>query len=74
MLTKQAAITYIITMNIQTLSTTMAQGRVQEQAAVKVQSMAIQNMKESGDKLERLMDSTQLLSDPAKGNLLDIRA
>ena len=52
----------------------MAQGRVQEQAAVQVQSMAIQNMKESGDKLAQIMDSSQMLTDPAKGNLLDIRA
>ena len=63
-------------MNIQSLSTDMAQGRVQEEAAVRVQSMAMQNIRNTGEDLTRIMDSaqtqTQVITDPARGNFLDL--
>ena len=50
----------------------MSQTRVQEEAAVKVQAMLIQTIKEESADLARLMDSAKILSDPAKGKFLDM--
>jgi len=58
-------------MEIQSLSTNMAQGRVQEEAAVRVHTMAMQNVREAGEDLTRLMESAQTITDPARGNYLD---
>ena len=58
-------------MDIQSLSMNMAQGRVQEEAAVRVQAMALQNMKDAGVDLARLMESSQAITDPAKGNYVN---
>jgi len=61
-------------MDIQSLSMNMSQTRVQEQAAVSVQAMAMRSMKDMGAALERLMDSANTFTDPAKGNNIDILA
>ena len=50
----------------------MTQSRVQEEAAVKVQAMAMQNIKDASGDLARLMDSAKIISDPAKGNYLNL--
>ena len=63
------------TMDIQSLSMDMAQGRVQEEAAVKVQAMMLQNIKDASADLARLMDSAQAaqsITDPARGNYLNL--
>ena len=52
----------------------MSQTRVQEQAAVSVQAMAMRSMKDMGAALERLMDSANTFTDPARGNNIDILA
>ena len=52
----------------------MAQSRVQEEAAVRVQAMVLQNMKDAGAELERLMESSQIITDPSKGNYVDMFA
>ena len=59
-------------MDIQTLSSNMSQNQVQEEAAVKVQAMAMQTIKDASADLAKLMDSTQAIADPAKGNFLNI--
>ena len=59
-------------MEIQNIPAVTAQGRIQEEAAVKVQAMAMQNMKDTGAELARLMDSAKVLTDPAKGNYLNM--
>ena len=46
----------------------MAQSKVQEGAAVLVQAKALQSMKDMGADLAKLMDSANIISDPAKGN------
>ena len=61
-------------MDIQSIATGMAQSRVQEEAAVRIQSMAIENMKASGEDMARVLDSAQAVTDPARGNFLDINA
>ena len=61
-------------MDIQSLATNMAQGRVLEEAAVQVQAMALQNMKDEGADLGRIMESAQVITDPAKGTHLDMFA
>ena len=52
----------------------MAQSRVQEEAAVQVQAMALRNIKDMGADLARLMESTQIITDPAMGNNIDMFA
>jgi len=59
-------------MDIQNLSMNMAQGRIQEEAAVRVQSMALDTARERSEDLTRLMNSTQVMRDPARGNNLDM--
>ena len=58
-------------MDIQSLSVNMAQSRVQEEAAVRVQAMALDTVKETGEDLARLMNSAEVITDPAKGNYLN---
>jgi len=55
----------------------MSQTRVQENAAVLVQAKALQNMKETGAALARLMDSANInaantITDPARGKYLNM--
>ena len=59
-------------MDIQGLSVAMSQGRVQEEAAVRVQAMAIGTAKEQAADLSRLMESAEVITDPSKGNFLDV--
>ena len=59
-------------MDIQNLSMNMAQNRVQEEAAVQVQAMAMQNIRETSEDLSRLMECAQTITDPARGNFLDM--
>ena len=59
-------------MEIQSLSENMSQSRVQEEAAVKVQAMKQQSIKDAGADLARIMDSAKVLADPAKGNYLNL--
>ena len=50
----------------------MAQTRVLEEAAVKVQAMTLQTIKNAASDLSRLMDSANTITDPAKGNYLNM--
>ena len=50
----------------------MAQSRVQEEAAVRVQAMAAQNIRDQAAELAKLMDSAQKINDPARGNNLNL--
>ena len=50
----------------------MAQTRVQEEAGLRVQAMALQNMKDTSADLARLMESSQAITDPAKGNYVNM--
>jgi len=61
-------------MDIQSLSVDMAQTRVQEEAAVSIQAKMLQSMKDTGEDLARLMDSANIIADPAKGNYINILA
>jgi len=59
-------------MDIQRTAVDTAQNRVQEEAAVRLQAMALKTMKETGADLTRLMESAQSITDPAKGNFLNV--
>jgi hypothetical protein len=61
-------------MNIQSLSVNMSQTQVQEQAAGKVQAMALGTAKEQGAALEKLMSSAQTITDPTLGQNVNILA
>jgi hypothetical protein len=59
-------------MDIQSVSMNMSQSRVKEEAAVQLQAMSMQTMKDTGADLARLMESAQPITDPARGNFLDV--
>jgi len=61
-------------MDIQALSVNMSQARVQEQAAVKVQAMGLDMMKEQAAALEKLLSSAQPIIDPNLGRNISLIA
>jgi len=52
----------------------MSQARVQEQAAVQVQAMGLDMMKEQAAALEKLLSSAQPITDPNLGQNINILA
>ena len=50
----------------------MAQSRVQEEAAVRIQAMTLETIKEASADLAKLVESAQVITDPAKGNYLNL--
>jgi len=61
-------------MDIQSLSVEMSQARVQEQAAVQVQAMSLNLIKEQSAALEKLLTSVQLITDPNLGQNINLIA
>jgi hypothetical protein len=59
-------------MDIESLSTDMSQSRVQEEAAVKVEGMALRNIREQSVALEKLLETAGIIADPSRGNYLDL--
>ena len=52
----------------------MAQTQVQEEAAIRLQAMTLDTIKEASADLSRLMESAQAITDPARGSYLDLFA
>jgi hypothetical protein len=61
-------------MDIQSASVNLSQSRVQEQAAVKVQAMGIDAMKEQAAAVEKLLSSVQAITNPNLGQNINILA
>ena len=61
-------------MDIQSASVNLSQARVQEQAAVQVQAMGIDAMKEQAVALDKLLSSAEVITDPNLGRNLNIVA
>ncbi len=61
-------------MDITSLSTTMSQLGVKQEAAVQVQKMALDGAKDQGAALQKMMESSAVISDSALGNLVNIQA
>jgi hypothetical protein len=61
-------------MDIQSASVNLNQARVQEQAAVLVQSKALDTVKEQGEALQKLLASAQSVTDPNLGQKVNIIA
>jgi hypothetical protein len=59
-------------MEIQSLPVNAPQAVVREEAAVKVQAMLMQTIKDAGADVARLMDSARFITDPARGNYLNM--
>jgi hypothetical protein len=59
-------------MDIQKLSMGLALQKTQEQAAVQVQRMALNTMKEQGAALMKLLESDTVITDPNLGNRVNI--
>jgi urease gamma subunit len=60
--------------DIQTLSVDMAQSRVREEAAARVENMIIDSAKEQGDTLADLMESARVVTDPTLAQNIDLLA
>jgi hypothetical protein len=60
--------------DIQTLAVNMAQSRVQEEAAARVESMIIDSAEQQGAALTKLLDSAQVVTDPTLAQNVDLLA
>jgi hypothetical protein len=61
-------------MDIQSASVNLSQARLQEQAAVQVQAMGIDAMKEQAAALEKLLSAAQAITDPNLGQKINVIA
>jgi len=61
-------------MDIQSLSMNMSQAKVQEQAAVEIQAMGLDIMKEQAAAVQKLLSSVQPLIDYNIGRNIDLTA
>ena len=61
-------------MDIQSASVNMSQARVQEEAAVQVQAMALDIAKEQAAAVEKLISSAQVIADPNLGKSINLTA
>jgi hypothetical protein len=59
-------------MDIQSLSVNMSQANVQEQAAVQVQAMSLDMVKEQAVALDKLLSSVQSLTAPNMGQNVNL--
>jgi hypothetical protein len=59
-------------MDIQALSVNMSQAKVQEQAAVQVQAMELNMIKEQAVALNKLLSTVQSIVDPNLGKNVDL--
>ena len=50
----------------------MAQTRVQEEAAVRVQAMVLETVRDTSENLAQIMETGNVITDPARGNSLDL--
>jgi hypothetical protein len=60
--------------DIQALSTGMAQQQVQEEAAIKVQNMALNTAEAQSAALTKLMDAAEVITDPNLGKQVNFLA
>ena len=61
-------------MDIQSASVNLSQARVQEQAAVQVQAMALDTVREQAAAVEELVSSVQPITDPNLGQRVNVIA
>jgi hypothetical protein len=61
-------------MSIEEISTGMAQDRVRQEAALKVEAMAIEGAEDEAAALAKLMKAAETVSDPNTGNRIDLLA
>ena len=59
-------------MDIQSASVNISQAKVQEEAAVKIQAMALDAVKEQAVALEKLLSSIQIINTSNMGQNVDI--
>jgi hypothetical protein len=63
---------YTHNMDIENVSTGMPQDKVQQEAALKVQAMAIRNAEEQSAALNKLLESAEVVTDTEVGNNVDL--
>ncbi len=61
-------------MDITALSTGLAQQRVQQDAAIQVQKMAMDSGRNLAEGMMKVLESSQVLTDPSLGNKVDLFA
>jgi hypothetical protein len=59
-------------MDIQSASINLSNANVREQAAVQVQAMALDTVKEQAAAVEKLISSVQTITDPSLGQRVNI--
>jgi hypothetical protein len=59
-------------MEIENVSTAMSQDKVQQEAAVKVQRMAMENADVQAAELAKLLESAEVVTDTNVGNSVDL--
>jgi hypothetical protein len=63
-----------IFMDIQSGSVGMSQGRVLEEAGMRVQAMGLDAMREQSAAVDRLLQSADIITDPNLGSKIDVSA
>ncbi|MDR0624408.1 MAG: YjfB family protein [Treponema sp.] len=61
-------------MTIEEVSMGMAQDRVQQEAALKIEAMALRGAEDQAAALMKLMESAETVGDPNMGNRVDLLA
>jgi hypothetical protein len=59
-------------MEIENVSTAMSQDKVQQEAAIKVQRMALENAGVQAAELAKLLESAEVVTDTNVGNNVDL--
>jgi hypothetical protein len=61
-------------MSIEAVSTAMSQEKLSEDVGAKVASIALDTMKDQGAQVQKLMESSEVITDPLLGTSIDTRA
>jgi hypothetical protein len=59
-------------MEIENVSTAVSQNKVQQEAAAKVESMALRNAEAQAAELAKLLESAEVVTDTEVGNNVDL--
>jgi hypothetical protein len=59
-------------MEIENVSTAMSQDKIQQEAAIKVQRMALENADVQAAELAKLLESAEVVTDTNVGNSVDL--
>jgi hypothetical protein len=61
-------------MSIEAVSTALSQEKLSEEVGAKVASIALDTMQEQGAQVQKLMESSEVITDPLLGTSIDTKA